>query len=213
MSFKRAMVPPLKFRNLRENKTMKKSKLPEKLINYLKKAGVKHDILEHKTVYTAFDAAATMKKKLGEIAKTLLVQADKDYYLVLLSADHNLDFKKLGKLISVKNKKAVKVVKIPGEKIMEKVLKVKAGALSAFGGFHKLPVIMDKAMTKAQKAVFQSGSFNHSVEVAVKDFAKLENALLGSFGVKKKIKIVNPKSMAKRKCKPCAKKAKKGRKK
>lgn len=170
--------------------TNKIKKLPGKVINYLKKAGVKHEILSHKTVYTAFDAAATMRRKLGEIAKSLLVQADKDYYLVLLPADHNLDFKKLGGLIAKQTGRPVKTVKIPGEKIMEKVLKIKAGALSAFGGFHKLPVIADKGLAKAKKAVFSSGSFNHSVEMAVKDFIKLENAVLGSFGIKKKIKII-----------------------
>lgn len=182
-----------------------KTKLPLKLAKYLEKAGVKHDILEHKTVYTAFDAAATMKKKLNEIAKSLLVKADKDYYLALLPADCNLDFKKLAKCIGASAGKQVKVVKIPGEKIMEEALKIKAGAMSAFGGLHKLPVIMDKGLAKAKKAVFSSGSFNHSVEMAVKDFAKLENAVLGSFGIKKKVKtqkkgIIKKKKAVRGKC-------------
>ncbi|MBU4375382.1 YbaK/EbsC family protein [Patescibacteria group bacterium] len=168
----------------------KKTKLPAKLVKYLEKAGVKHEILEHRTVYTAFDAATTMKKKLGEIAKSLLIKADKDYYLAILPADYNLDFKKLGQCIGAQTGKPIKTVKIPGEKIMESALKVKAGALSAFGGLHKAPVIMDKGLLKVKKAVFSSGSFNHSIEMAVKEFVKMENALLGSFGVKKKVKIV-----------------------
>jgi Cys-tRNA(Pro)/Cys-tRNA(Cys) deacylase len=168
----------------------KKTILPAKFKKYLEKAGIKHNILEHKTVYTAFDAAATMRKKLSEIAKTLLVAADKNYYLVILPADHNLDFKKLAKLIGVKAKKEIKAVKIPNEKIMEKLLKVKAGALSSFGGFHNLPVLVEKNLAKAKKAVFSSGSFNHSIEAMVNDFVKLENAALGSFGVKRKIIVV-----------------------
>lgn len=203
-----------------------KTKLPKKLIKYLEKAGIKPNILEHRTVYTAFDAAATMKKNLGEIAKTLLVAADKNYYLVILPADHNLDFKKLAQVIGAKTQKEIKAVKIPGEKIMEKLLKVKAGALSSFGGFHNLPVIVEKNLEKTKKAIFSSGSFNHSVEMAVKDFVKLENAILGSFGVKRKIvivkntvklptakfikkskKIVKIKTM--KKCKPAIKKVKK----
>ena len=168
----------------------KKSKLPVKLVNYLDKAGIDHKILEHKTVYTAFDAAATMGKKLNEIAKSLLIKADKDYYLVLLPADHNLDFKKIEKAISKQSGKTVKSIKIPGEKIMTEVLKIKAGSLSAFGGLHKIPVIFDKGLEKAKRAVFSSGSFNHSVEMATKDFVKLENVLLGTFGVKRKIKKV-----------------------
>lgn len=181
----------------------KKTKLPPKVVEYLEKAGINHEILEHRTIYTAIDAAATMRKKLGEIAKTLLVKADKDYYLVLLPADNNLDFKKLGKCISVQTDKDVKTVKIPGEKIMENVLKVKAGAMSAFGNLHKIPVVVDKGLSKAKKAVFSSGSFNHSIEMAVKDFVKLENAIMGSFGIKKKVKL-NP--VARPKKKPAKKK-------
>ena len=39
-----------------------------------------------------------------------------------------------------------------------------------------------------KKAVFSSDSFNHSVEMTVKDFISLEKAVVDSFGIKKKIK-------------------------
>ena len=162
------------------------TKFPLVLAKYLKKAKVKHNILEHKTVYTAHDVAATMGKKLNEIAKSLLVVADKDYYLAILPADHNLDFKKLAELVSKVAGRKTKVVKISGEEVMAKLLKVKAGAMSAFGSLHKLPVVMEKKLAGAKKAVCSSGSFNHSVEMAVKDFIKLEKAVLGRFGAKKK---------------------------
>ncbi len=179
-------------------KKIKKTKLPAKLVKYLEQAGVKHEILEHKTVYTAIDAAMTMKKKLDEIAKSLLVKADRNYYVVILPADQNLDFKKLGVCLERVSGKKIKTVKIPSEKIMSRILKIKAGSLSAFGNLHKLPVVMEKKMTKKNKAVFPAGSFNHSVEMAVKDFIKLENAILGSFGIKKKVKLV--KTTKSRKC-------------
>jgi len=168
---------------------VKIQKFPQKLAKYLADKKIKHKILQHKLVYTAYDAAATTKRKLAETVKTLLVMADKGFYLVLLPADQKLDLKKLAKLISQKSGKVVKKVTIPSEKVMEKVLKVKAGAMSAFGGIHKLPVIMDKSLIKVKKAIFATGSFNHSIEMAVKDFIKQEKAILGSFGVKK-IKLV-----------------------
>lgn len=167
----------------------KSKKLPEKLMKYLTKAGVNHKILEHRTVYTAMDAAATMRKKLNEITKSLLVKADKDYYLVILSADQNLDFKKLGAFLKKQTKKPIKVIKIPGEKAMIELLKLKNQTVSAFGQLHNLPVVVDKGLTKARQAVFSSGNFNHSIEMAVRDFIKIENALLGSFGIKKKVKL------------------------
>ena len=180
----------------------KTTKLSVKMAQYLDKIGVDHKILEHRTVYTALDAATTMKRKLNEVAKSLLVKADHDYYVVIIPADYNLDFKKLARCIGLQTGKKIKVVKIPGEKIMEEALKIKAGAMSAFGSLHKLPVYVDKGLVKAKKAVFSAGSFNHSVEMAVKDFIKTEKAHLGSFSVRKKIKkqkVTKPKAKTKKK--------------
>ncbi|MFA6393635.1 MAG: YbaK/EbsC family protein [Patescibacteria group bacterium] len=180
-----------KARKVKKSAPEKEIKLPPKvakLISYLLKAGVSHDLLRHKTVYTAYDAAATMKKKLSEMAKSLLIKADKDYYAVILPADHNLDMEKLKKIISKAGGKDIKAIKIPGEKVMTEVLKVKNMAMTAFGGLHDLPVIAEKNLEKAKKIIFPSGGFNYSVEMKLKDFVKLENAILGKFGVKRKKK-------------------------
>ncbi|PIT93999.1 hypothetical protein COU00_01415 [Candidatus Falkowbacteria bacterium CG10_big_fil_rev_8_21_14_0_10_43_11] len=166
----------------------KKIKLPKKIIDYLTRAGVPHELIEHKAVYTAYDAAMTMGKKLEEIVKSLVVKADNDYYLVLVPANKNLDLEKVKKNISRLKQKEVKVLKIPGEKIMKEVLKLKSETVSAFGSLHKLPVIMDKTLTKIKKAVFSSGSTGHSVEMKIKDFLNLENASEGNFSAAKKLK-------------------------
>lgn len=171
-----------------KKQVVKKRKLPAKTLEYLKKAGVKHDLLEHKTIYTAIDAASTMKKKVNEIAKSLLVKADKDYYMVLLPADQNLDLNKLKKVLSKSQSKTVKVVKIPAESVTRDFLKLKNDAIAAFGSLYKLPVIVEKNMAKTKQAIFSSDSFNHSVQMAVKDFIKLEEAVVDTFGIKKKFK-------------------------
>ncbi|MDP2812201.1 MAG: YbaK/EbsC family protein [bacterium] len=199
-------------KKIKKTKKIKSVKLPSKVIAYLNKAGIKHDLLEHKTAYTAVDVANTMKKKLEEVTKALLVRADRDYYLVILPADHNLDFDKLRKLVSKHNQKDVKVIKIPAEQVAKDVLQIKNDAMTAFGSLYKLPVIMEKKLANLKKAVFASESFNHSVEMAVKDFIEMEKALLGSFGVKRKIKKVavsKKKKALHKKAKKTAKKRKK----
>ncbi len=182
-------------------KSKPKTKIPPQVAKYLEKTGVSHEILEHRTVYTAMDAAMTLKKKLDEIAKSLLVMADKDYYLIVLPSDKNIDLEKLKKVLIKETKRDIKVVKIPSEKVMEEFIKIKQGKVSAFGKVYNVPVIMEKSFDKVKKAVFPSGSFNHSVEMLVKDFVKLENAMLGTFGVPKKIKLQSAKN-AKGKKKP-----------
>ncbi len=193
----------------------KKTKIPAKTIKYLDKSGKKYNILEHRTVYTAIDAAITLRKKFEEVSKSLLVKADKDYLMIILPADHNLDMDKLKKVIGKGNAKDVKVIKIPAEKVMEKALKVKAGAMGSFGSMYKLPVIVEKKLAKIKKVAFPSGSYNHAVEMSVKDFLDLENAILGSFGVKKKIKapkVIKKKITKKTNKKPLKKKAAKKKK-
>ena len=175
---------------IKANKSTKINKFPEKLMKYLEAAGIPHEVISHRTVYTAYDTAATMKKKLNEIAKSILVKADKDYWLIVLPADENVDFKKLGAFLKKVNKKEIKMIKIPGEKIVTELLNLKNQTVGAFGKLHNLPVAVEKNLVKAKKAIFSSGDFNNSVQMKVNDFIKLENALLGSFGVKKKIKLI-----------------------
>lgn len=191
--------------------------ISKKLKKYLEANKVKHEIVKHKVVYTAYDAAATMKVKLSEIAKSLLVKfnrpflaGEKPYAMIIVPADKNIDLKKLAKVVSdwavklnkelrfvrpQKGKKQImdlysKVVKviIPKEKEMKDKLKAKPGALSAFGGIYRLPVFIDKTFLKGKLAIFAGDSFTESVKMAINDFYKLEKAMMGNFGVARKFK-------------------------
>ena len=176
------------------------------MIKYLEAGGVIPKILEHKTVYTAFDTASTLKRKLDEIVKSLLVKADNYYYIVCLPAGKNLDFKKIKQAIEKTAGVKIKTVTIPSEKVMAEMLKLRDQGLTAFGGFHKLPVILEKKLANLEKAVFPMGSFNHSVEMRVKDFLKLENVVLANFGINKKVKLIKSRPSSPIKMKPGANK-------
>jgi Ala-tRNA(Pro) deacylase len=198
---------------------MSKIKSPLSLIKYLEARGVSPKILEHKTVYTAIDAANTLKRKLDEIVKSLLIQADNNYFIVCLPANQNLDFDKIKQAIEKQIGSKVKTIKIPSEKIMKEVLKLRDQGLSAFGKFHKLPVIAEKKLANLKKAVFSTGSFNHSIEMGAKEFLKLESVILANFGINKKVKLINKRLSSSIKIKPGAnktmaakKKAKKAKK-
>lgn len=163
--------------------------IPKQIINYLDKRNAKYAIVTHKKVFTAYDAAQTLRRKLDDIVKNLLIKTDKGFILVLLPASKRLDMNKLKKLMNAKGK-GIKKVEIPKEGVMVRVLKVKPGALSAFGALHKLEVYMDKGLRKAKKAIFSSGSFNESLEMAMNEFEKLEKPVVGAFSEVKKFKPV-----------------------
>lgn len=156
-------------------------KIPAKVSNFLKKNKIKHEVLQHRTVYTAYDLAQTLGKKLAEVAKTIAVKVDKGHAIVVVPASHQVDFKLLKKVLGAKS------VDIDRENTMVKLFKVKAGTLSAFHGpMMKVPVYVDRAVARAQKVVAQAGSFNESVYVKSKDFLKAVEGKLATFAKKSK---------------------------
>lgn len=156
--------------------------LPKKLLSRFQTSGIPHSVIEHRKVFTAFDLAATTKTPLTQVAKTLLVRAGKFFSLVIVSAGHMIDSKKLAKALKVS---AVQFVK---EKDMLKKLKLnKKSSLSSFGSMYGLPVMLDKAFAKQKKALFSAGSVTHSIHMAMKDFVKHEAPQSALIAVVKKI--------------------------
>ena len=145
----------------------------KKVLAHLDKYKVRYTHVPHKTVYTAYDLANTLKKKLNEIAKTLVVKVDKRYVLVVLPANVRVDLQKVKKVL-----KAESVHLLP-EGVMEKIFKIKAGTITPFGSLHGAEVLLDKALLKTKEVIVNAGSFTDAVRMKAKDLHKLEKATLG----------------------------------
>ncbi|MBI3957135.1 MAG: YbaK/EbsC family protein [Candidatus Kerfeldbacteria bacterium] len=160
--------------------------LPVKVSNYLTKSAAVFEPVEHRTVFTAYDLAATLREPLDAIGKTLLVKTDKGFHLIVLPASRRLDLGKLKKLLGAKK------ITIATEKDMVRELKVKPGAITPFGSLHKLPVVVDKSLVKSKKILLGSGSFTDSVRMSSSVFVALENATLGAFSEAAGLKLPKP---------------------
>lgn len=180
----------------KNKKTLNKKiiKLSNQATKLLDAAKVKYKTLEHKVVYTAHDVGATTKKKLGEIAKVVLVKyehAKEDspllnkglssgMVLIVLPAGKYVDFNGIKKALKAKK------VSIASEKDITKYLKTKVGLLHPFGSAYNLQTLLDKGMAKTKKIIASAGSYTHSLELAVKDFEKLTQPIKGAFSKAKK---------------------------
>lgn len=158
--------------------------IPKKVLDYLKKSRVPHEVLKHKTVYTAYDLANTLAEKLNRVAKTVVVRVDKDYRLLVLPAHLRIDIDKLKKALKAK------AVELVPEKTMEKIFKVKDGTITPFGALHKVEVLMDKTLLKSKDIVVRAGSLNEALRLKARDLHKLEKATLGEFSMAVKKKAV-----------------------
>jgi len=178
--------------------------IPKKITNYLDKAKIKYDKLEHRVVYTAHDLAATLKEKMQNIAKTLLVKVDKRYVLIVLPAHYKLD------MAAVKKFYKAKKAEIAKEGMIKKLLGGKPGALTPFGALHKVDVAIDKALMKTDKAIVRAESYTESLRMKIKDLQELEDAAVGAFG--KVIKVRQQQKSQKKTAKKPAKKKSRGKK-
>lgn len=155
-------------------------KFQNQITKLLDQAKVKYNVLEHKVVFTAHDVGATTKKKLGEIAKVVLVKADKGWALIVVPAGKYID------LAGIKKALKAKKVSIASEKDITKYLKTKIGLLHPFGQVYDIPTLLDKGLSKAKKMIASAGSYTHSVELSLKDFEKLVQPIKGIFSKAKK---------------------------
>lgn len=155
-------------------------KLENKVTKLLDQAKIRYKTLKHKVVFTAHDVGATTKKKLGEIAKVVLVKADKDFVLIVLPAGKYVDFSGIKKVLKAKK------VSMASEKDIEKYLKTKVGLLHPFGSEYNLQTLLDKGMSRSKKMIASAGTFTDSVEIALKDFEKLIKPIKGVFSKAKK---------------------------
>ncbi|MCX6792797.1 MAG: hypothetical protein NTY12_02115 [Candidatus Falkowbacteria bacterium] len=179
--------------------------IPAKLLNLLDTSDFNYKVLTHRTVFTAFDMASTLKRKLEHIAKALLVMGGNFPVIVIMPAHARLDEKKISKIL--KDNFDVKAnAKIPKEKVAQSVIKESKRPVSAFGSLYKLPVIIDKGLITNHLIVFPAASFNNSVEMMVKDFVKLEKAVVASFAQANKIKPQKPQKKVLKKVKKSVKK-------
>ena len=156
--------------------------IPQKLIDFLEKNKVKYTPVKHRTVYTAYDKAATLKVKPNIIGKTLVLKIDKNLATVLIPANKNLDKNKLKKVAKVRN------VDFVSEKIMKNQLKgVKVGAIPPFGNLWGLATFIDKSLIKQPKIIVNGGDCNFSIKISPAALKKIiPDLIIGTFSKAKK---------------------------
>ena len=157
----------------------------KKLINKLEANGIKYRVVEHRKVYTTFDAAQTQKIKPQTVAKTLLVKGENSFYLAVIPGHKRLDVAKLKKTLNKYlvqlEKKAVKKISIANESQIKRNFTKKTGALAPFGSLYHCQTFIDQSLLKNSKINLNAGSFTDSLEITPAQYKKFEGPVEGSF--------------------------------
>ena len=167
--------------------------LSKTLKTFLDKNKIRYELIEHRTVYTALDKAATLKVKPAIVGKTVIVSLNrKNHAIGLIPASKNLDKQKVltafNKLRQKSKEKKYKKIDFADEKWMKANIKgVKLGATPPFGAFYKLPFFIDASLAKQSKIIINAGEYELSLKLSPDGLIKLNpNTLRGSFSMAKK---------------------------
>ncbi|GAG34066.1 unnamed protein product [marine sediment metagenome] len=138
------------------------------VMEFLKKAGVKYEVKEHKPTFSAQSMAAVEHEPGRYVAKPVIVKADGKYVMCVLSANHKIDLKALKKQMSAKS------VELADEDQMGKLFgDCELGAEPPFGNLYDMPTIMDKALEKDDHILFQGGTHEKAISISMADYRKL----------------------------------------
>ena len=147
-----------------------------RVIDFLKKSGVKYEVTKHPVAFSAQTMAAVAHEPGKYVAKPVLVKADEKFLLCILAASLRIDLQALKKSLAAKS------VELAGEDDFGRLFPVcELGAQPPFGNLYDLPTIMDKSLEKDDHILFQAGSHEQAVRMSMTDFRKLANPRIMEF--------------------------------
>jgi len=138
------------------------------VLDFLKEAGVKYEVVEHKPVFTAQRMAAVEHESGKFVAKPVIVKADDKFVMCVLAASCKIDLQALKKQLGAKKVQLAAEDEMPG--IFDDC---EIGAEPPFGNLYDLQTIMDKALESDEHILFQAGSHQKAVRMAMADYIKL----------------------------------------
>jgi len=146
--------------------------------NHLEENKIRYSLLTHPSAYTAQGAAAVMHVPGVEVAKTVVVEAGKDYYLVVLPASYHMNPGRLAHLIG-------RPVRLATETEFSSLFPdCELGAMPPLGELYGLGVYVDESLAADKEIIFNAGTHRDAIRMEFDDFVSLARPTVCSFAAK-----------------------------
>ncbi|MEJ2215312.1 MAG: YbaK/EbsC family protein [Gemmatimonadota bacterium] len=142
----------------------------ERLEQFLRDAGVKHEYQRHSAAFTAQEVAAAEHVPGRMLAKVVIVIADDTLAMTVVPAPSKVDMEKVCAVMGAGEARVAR----EGE-FAEAFPDCDVGAMPVFGNLYDVPVLADRALAENQTIISQAGSHTETVSVAYADFERLVN--------------------------------------
>ena len=143
------------------------------VIDYLKHNNVQYEVIEHAPAFSAHEVAIASHVPEKDLAKTLIVNADGKFYMVVMPADHRLVDHLLHEILKAKH------IHLASEEDLQLIFPdCEIGAMPPFGNLYALPVYADKTLTNDDMIVFNACSHTRSIRLKMYDFLRLVKPII-----------------------------------
>lgn len=147
-----------------------------RLLSYLNQHNVRYRVLSHAAAFTAHQMALASDVPDRNVAKTLLVKADQQYWMVVLGADKRLDERLLKKALEVHH------VHMAQENELEEFFSdCEPSTMPPFGKLYGLPVILEKGLTEDEEILFHACTHSNTIMMRYEDFERLADPIIAQF--------------------------------
>jgi Ala-tRNA(Pro) deacylase len=144
--------------------------------DYLKHNSVQYEVIEHAPAFSAHEVAVVSHVPEKDLAKTLVVNSDGKYCMVVMPADHRLSDHLLNDVLKGKH------IHLASEEDLQQLFPdCEVGAMPPFGNLYALPVYVDTTLANDEVIVFNACSHTRSIRLKMYDYLRLVKPIVAEF--------------------------------
>lgn len=130
---------------------------------------------EHAPVFTSEEAAKVRDTKIEQGAKALVMMAEKQPIMVVVSGANTADLSAFKKQFKVKD------LRMATRDEVKELTKLEVGSIPPFGSLFGIPTYVDARLGENQEISFNAGLHTKSIKMKYTDWLKVENPTVGEF--------------------------------
>ena len=151
-------------------------KCRERMEKYLRENGVGFEVKTHDQAFTMQEVAAALHVPGNQVAKVVIVCADKDKVMLVLPAPYRMNVDLVRDLVGAKTIRLAKE-----EEFSDLFPDCATGAMPPFGNLYGVPVYVDRSMAEEPDMVFRIGTHRETMKIAYADYVRLAQPVVGDF--------------------------------
>lgn len=151
-------------------------KCRERMEKYLRENSVGFQVQTHKQAFTMQEVAAALHVPGNQVAKVVIVCADKDKVMLVLPAPYRINVDQVRDMVGAKTIRLAKE-----EEFADFFPDCATGAMPPFGNLYGVTVYVDRSMSEEPDMVFRIGTHRETMKIAYADFVRLAQPVVGDF--------------------------------